>query len=176
MVLQRNYKYLLRALITSKYILENTYSINKVRSIHLQAALVGTRKECLYLLAAFVCGLTGKYPSFLYNFNKRTKQSFIGGVKVTLGKRFLWPFLMLLNNFVFFESANFRGFKVSPKPNKTLNLNLKHLSFYYGTHRAFDGELLGFNDSSLKASLQLSFSTPTNNGFIIKGSSLPIYQ
>ena len=82
---------------------------------------------------------------------------------------------MVLNNLVFFESANFRGFKVSSKPNKTLNLNLKHLSFYYGTTRAFDGELLGFNDSSLQASLQISFATPTNNGFLVRGSSIPIY-
>ena len=76
---------------------------------------------------------------------------------------------------MFFEAANFRGFQISPKPNKTLNLNLKHLSFYYGTHRAFDGELLGFNDSSLQASLQISFSTPINNGFLLKGGSIPVY-
>jgi len=174
MVLQKNYKYILRSLIVSKYSLENTHYINTVKSIHLQIAPVGARKESLYFLAAFICGLTGKYPSFLYNFNKRTKQSFIGGAKITFGKNSCWPFLMVLNNLVFFEAANFRGFKVSSKANNTLNLNLKHLSFYYGTHRAFDGELLGFTDSSLKASLQISFSTPTNNAFLLRGASIPI--
>jgi len=175
MVLQKNYKYILRSLIVSKYSLENSRYINKIKAIHLQVAPVGARKESLYFLAAFICGLAGKYPRFLYNYNKRTKQSFIGGAQITFGKRLLWPFLIVLNNLIFFESANFRGFKVSSKPNNTLNLNLKHLSFYYGTTRAFDGELLGFNDSSLKASLQISFSTLTNNGFLVRGSSIPIY-
>lgn len=175
MVLQKHYRYILRSLIVSKHTMENTHNINKIKSIHLQVSPVGTRKEALFFLAAFLCGLTGKYPSFLYNFNKRTKTSFIGGAKVTFNKKSCWPLLTVLNNLVFFESANFKGFQVSPKPNKTLSLNLKHLSFYYGTHRAFDGELLGFNDSSLKASLQMSFSTPKHNGFLVRGCSIPIF-
>jgi|SaaInlStandDraft_1057018.scaffolds.fasta_scaffold26343_2 hypothetical protein len=175
MVLQKNYKYILRSLLVSKYSMGNTHDINKIKSVHLQISPVGTSKEALFYLASFVTGLTGTSPSFLYNFNKRTKERFIGGAKVTFNKRSCWSFLTVLNNLVFFEAANFRGFQISPKSNRTLNLNLKHLSFYYGTHRAFDGELPGFNDSSLRASLQISFSTPLNNGFLLKGASIPVY-
>ena len=89
MVLQKNYKYILRSLIVSKYSLENSHYINKIKSVHLQVAPIGARKESLYFLAAFISGLSGKYPTFLYNYNKRTKQSFIGGVKITFGKRLL---------------------------------------------------------------------------------------
>jgi hypothetical protein len=75
MVLQKNYKYILRSLLVSKYSIENTHYINKIKSVHLQILPMGTSKEALYFLAAFVTGLTGTAPSFLYNFNKRTKEN-----------------------------------------------------------------------------------------------------
>ena len=89
-------------------------------------------------------------------------------------KRKMYDFLSVLVNLVLIDAVNFRGFFFKEKCNSTFNVNFKNLGAYHGTSRAFDNELLSFNDSTLIASAQISANSGDVSGFILRSLFFPI--
>lgn len=150
--------HILRYIQVSRNALRNTHSCPVVVSVHLQAAPLSLSARTLLGTTVLLLSLSGSKPILLIKTSRRTKESVVSGVKLKLRSKQALHFLVALRALSFFYSYNFRGFQENP-PNSTQSLSLRHLSFFKGLNRAFDNGLLGFEDDSLLAFMQVSHSS-----------------
>jgi len=144
-----------RYLQISRLFFKNIHKCPIIVSIHIQAAPTTLSTRTLLGTSVLLLSLTGSKPTLLIKTNRRTKESFVSGVKIRVRGKKAVKFLLSLRSISFYYSFNFRGFLINP-PNPTQSLTLKHLSYFRGLNRAFDTGILGFEDENLSTFLQIS--------------------
>jgi hypothetical protein len=172
--LKRYYEHIVRGLIISRESLDGSWAVARMGGVHLQCVAL-THAGGLFFVPALLCSLTTQYPGYLYKVNKRLRAKYLAGSRASLRGPAAFAFLSILVHLVLFNAVNFRGFFLSRQVNPTTTFLLDKVSFYHGAQRAFDNELLGLSDNSLKFVVQLCLRGESSGAFVLRSFQLPIH-
>lgn len=168
-------KYILRNIHVSRQLIKNVHECPLIESFSLQINPISKDNARLLSATALGYSLIGLTPSQLFKTSRRSKERFLSGSKTTLRKQRALNLLSVLKTLVLFNSVNFKGFNQT-KPNRSASLVPKHFSFFIGTSRAFETELMGFGDEGLAAHAVITLSHIEKSGTTLRSFRLPVYS